>query len=698
MTAEDTFIKDATGNIHPLTGQGSFAAGPGTGILGSTRSERQLENAVTMNVRYEADENYQVYTVDVSGAGVFIDTLIFVVPTDTQDLKLQLLDLPAVDMPVRLPTLTATPISTAPTPTPTTSPTVTPTSIWQTSFPTPMSVPPESTPEVQGLGLLKFEVPEGGPGPDFDLFEQDSGNRLTSVRGSFRDTKEFWIVPGTYRVVFDPEPYVGEIENVVIEPGEVTSLDLTQLLGSLKFEIPEGGPGPDFDLFEQDSGERLDSVRGSFGDTTEFWIVPGTYRIVFDPEPYVGEIENVVIKPGQATSLDLTQLLGLLKFEIPRGGPGPDFDLFDQDSGERLDSVRGSFEDTTEFWIVPGTYRIVFDPAPYVGEIDNVVLEPGQETSLDFPQLLGSLKFKIPEDGPGPDFDLFDQDSGEQLDSVRGSFGDTTEFWIVPGTYRIVFDPAPYVGEIENVIIKPGQETSLDFTQLLGSLKFEIPEGGPGPDFDLFDQDSGEQLDSVHGSFGDWKEFWVVPGTYRIVLHERQPYVGEIENVVIEPGREVSLDLTQPLGLLSFEVPQGESEPDFDIFKQDSGKQLAGIEGAQEGIRVVPGTYRIRLLGSYAGWVENVRIEPGEATSVDLKQRLGILRFDIPEDGEKPAFTLYEQDSGVRISDVGTDEARSEYWLMPGTYKIKFWLPYRGWAENISIEAGKETIIKTPLP
>jgi len=107
--------------------------------------------------------------------------------------------------------------------------------------------------------------------------------------------------PGTYRVTLR-DPFVGvSLSDVTVESGEVTSVDVTQGLGTLSLQVPEGVSLGSSTVYDQATGNALGSVNGS----GPFWLPPGTYRVTLRA-PFVGvSLDDVTVQSGRETEVEV---------------------------------------------------------------------------------------------------------------------------------------------------------------------------------------------------------------------------------------------------------------------------------------------------------------------------------------------------------------------------------------------------------
>jgi len=375
----------------------------------------------------------------------------------------------------------------------------------------------------------------------------------------------------------------------------------------------------------------------------------------------------------------VSTIVGKLSFQVPEGVSLASSTVYDQATGNALGSVNG----TGPFLLPPGTYRVTLRD-PFVGvSLGDVTVESGKETLVDVSQGLGTLSLQVPESVSVGSSTVYDQATGNALGSANGS----GPFWLPPGTYRVTLRD-PFVGvSLGDVMVESGEGASVDVSQGLGTLSLQVPEGVSLGSSTIYDQATGKALGSVNGS----GPFWLPPGTYGITL--RSPFVGvNPEDVTVQSGREASVNVSQGLGTLSLQVPEGVSLGSSTVTDQATGNALGSVNGTGPFL-LPPGTYRVTLRDPFVGVsLSDVTVESGEVTSVDVTQGLGTLSLQVPEGVSLGSSTVYDQATGNALGSVN---GSGPFWLPPGTYRVTLRAPFVGVSlDDVTVQSGRETEVE----
>jgi hypothetical protein len=140
-------------------------------------------------------------------------------------------------------------------------------------------------------------MPEGVSLGSSTVYDQATENAVGSVTG----TGPFWLPPGTYSITLR-DPFVGvSLDDVTVEGDKETSVDVSQGLGTLSLQVPEGVSLGSSTVYNQATEDALGSVNG----TGPFWLPPGTYRITLR-DPFVGvSLKDVTVQSGRETVVEV---------------------------------------------------------------------------------------------------------------------------------------------------------------------------------------------------------------------------------------------------------------------------------------------------------------------------------------------------------------------------------------------------------
>ena len=88
---------------------------------------------------------------------------------------------------------------------------------------------------------------------------------------------------------------------MTVESGKETPVDVSQGLGTLSLQVPEGVSLGSSTVYDQATGKALASVHG----TGPFWLPPGTYSITLR-DPFVGvSLKDITVQSDRETVVEV---------------------------------------------------------------------------------------------------------------------------------------------------------------------------------------------------------------------------------------------------------------------------------------------------------------------------------------------------------------------------------------------------------
>jgi hypothetical protein len=279
--------------------------------------------------------------------------------------------------------------------------------------------------------------------------------------------------PVATEVVVQPTQTLSPTSTAFTPRPTTTSMPLSGGLGELTVRVPEECGNHGYEIWQNDqllaSGQTTQEGRA---------IYQGTYNIVLKSKFGPADVmENVEIKPGERSVVDLGKTFGILNV---KGYPALDHLLMymvsgNQTSSERLSSDYDQCGAAGHYTIViPETYSfpsiIGTGFARYAifgkeGFSFDVVIKPGERKDIapaNLPKQLGLISFKSSQ-SISMTVKVYEIVDGERVmleDEV--SLGSVEKYWMVAGTYEMTITN-PFVNyPIKDIVIKPGEERVIE--------------------------------------------------------------------------------------------------------------------------------------------------------------------------------------------------------------------------------------------
>ena len=301
-------------------------------------------------------------------------------------------------------------------------------------------------------------------------------------------------------------------------------------------------------------------------------------------------------------------------------------------------------------------------------------------------QQTGRLSIRLPKDAPALYPVLIDGSATLQLIGLSVS---SAPLELEPGVYTVTL-PSPFLGvSLKNIVVNSGQAIAVDVAQEVGRLGLTLPDIPP-PDMVRITSKTGAsyQLRDDRRS----GPFWLSPGKYSLELGA--PFIGaKRDNITLESSKAITVNMTQDLGMLALQVPKSVSSISISVYDQQTGTSL-GIGSGVGPFGLPPGGYRIQLWFPFVFVTrDNIPVQSGKTTTVDLTPFLGQLSLLVPEGISLQG--LYISQRAPESQGFTTNYYSGPFWLPAGSYDIELGAPFVAVKlANVQIASGKAKVVQ----